>query len=119
MMYRPTPSAKSARNMLSIMAAAGTNAIVIAGEALKSAMVTMGIYEQAMRENRQRDRWSRRYARWSHGAQHNETPGCRAAQRRLRQNAHRNQMQSHKPGTVWPRHLGERDRYVLDAVLAS
>lgn len=119
MMYRPSPSAQFVRAYAQRAVAAGVEAIGIAADALKGALISSGIYEMAMRENRRHDRAAKWRRKWSHYTAHNETPGCRAASRRLRQNAHANQMNSHKPGTVWPRHLGDRDVYVLDAVLAS
>lgn len=84
-MYRPTAAAKSARAFVQRAVAAGTNAIVLASEALKGALITSGIYEQAMRENRRHDRVAKWRRKWSSYQAMNETPGCKAAQRRLRQ----------------------------------
>ncbi len=84
-MYRPTASAKTARSFLNRAVSAGTEALAFAADALKGALITSGIYEQAMRENRRHDRVAKWRRKWSHYAAHNETPGCKAAQRRLRQ----------------------------------
>lgn len=66
------------------MSDAGTDALAIAGEALLGALIKNGIYEQAKRENRRRDRVARRY---SHSARNAAASlnGKRAVARRLRQ----------------------------------
>ncbi len=84
-MYRPTAAAKSARAFVQRAVAAGTSALSVAAEALKGALITSGIYEQAMRENRRHDRVAKWRRKWSSYRAMNETPGCKAAQRRLRQ----------------------------------
>lgn len=60
MMYRPNPAAAAARRYSNIMKAAGTAALTFAADALLGALVSAGIYEQAMRDNRQMDRSKRR-----------------------------------------------------------
>lgn len=81
-MYRPSPSAKVARDYRQIMRDAGTNMLAIAGDALLGALIQMGIYEQAMRENRQRNRVSKRH-RYNVG--HMLDNGTRSMERRRRQ----------------------------------
>lgn len=83
-MYRPTASAKFARDYLHQAVNAGTNALAFAGEALLGALIKVGIYEQAMRENRRRTRVSRRYNR-STAYANVGLNGPRAVARRLRQ----------------------------------
>lgn len=64
-----------------------------------------GIFDQAWRDHRKwlRDeKRTRKHSAWL--GQHGE----RECARRRRQGAHRQQMLSHKPGTVWPAHLGAR-----------
>lgn len=84
MMYRPSPSATAARNFVNTAIRAGTNALAIAGEAMLGALIQMGIYEQAMRENRRIDRTARRDG---HSARNAEAGlnGTRAVARRCRQ----------------------------------
>lgn len=84
MMYRPTASARFARDFMQQAVNAGTNAIAIAGEALLGALVKMGIYEQAMRENRRRERTAKRYS-WHARNAAVGLNGTRAMARRRRQ----------------------------------
>lgn len=84
MMYRPNPAAAAARRFSNIMKAAGTGALAFAADALLGALVSAGIYEQAMRDNRQHDRHNRRagYSARNAAAGLN---GKRAVARRQRQ----------------------------------
>lgn len=59
-MYRPSAAATFARNFMQRAVNAGTDALAVSAEALMGALVKMGIYEQAMRENRCRTRTAKR-----------------------------------------------------------
>jgi hypothetical protein len=59
-MYRPSAAAAFARNFMQRAVNAGTDALAVSAEALMGALVKMGIYEQAMRENRRRTRTAKR-----------------------------------------------------------
>lgn len=83
-MYRPTASAKTARSFLNRAVVAGTEALAFAADALQGFLITAGLYEQAMRENRQHDRWKRRSA-WFDRARSHGLNGPQAVARRLRQ----------------------------------
>lgn len=64
-MYRPSPAARTARAFMQQAVSAGTNALAIAGEAMLGALIKLGIYEQAMRENRRINRSQKRANRHS------------------------------------------------------
>lgn len=83
-MYRPSAAARTARAFLNQAAKAGTDALAFAADAVMGALVTAGIYEQAQRENRQRNRWAKRQSYYN---AHREAGlnGPRAVARRLRQ----------------------------------
>lgn len=83
-MYRPSPSASVARNFVNTAVRAGTNTLAIAGEALLGALIKMGIYEQAMRENRRHNRTAKRYGHSARNAKAGLN-GIRAVARRQRQ----------------------------------
>lgn len=84
MMYRPTAAAATARRFMRIAIDAGTNAIATVVDALKGAMISAGLYEQAMRENRQYDRAQKRF-NWHQRARDTGLNGPRAVARRRRQ----------------------------------
>lgn len=83
-MRRPAPAARTARHFVNLMAAAGTSAISFAADALLGKLVQMGIYDQAMRDNRQMDR-SRKRSGYSARNAAAGLNGKRAVARRLRQ----------------------------------
>ncbi|MCA6114259.1 hypothetical protein J6524_04860 [Bradyrhizobium sp. WSM 1738] len=83
-MRRPAPAAKSARHFANLMTAAGTSALAFAADALLGKLVQLGIYDQAMRDNRQMDRARKRSGYSARNAEAGLN-GKRAVARRLRQ----------------------------------
>lgn len=79
-------------------------ALLVGGSAANIAMRTLGIrsFRDKFHELQARAYVSAR-RRGSYRVYRN--PGAGEAARRVRQNAHQNQLNSHKPGTLQPRHI--------------
>jgi hypothetical protein len=84
MMYRPTVAVKAVREFARQAVAAGTNALAFANDAVFGKLIAAGIYDQAMRENRQFNRVQKRGNK-HHNYMGYGLNGPRAMERRRRQ----------------------------------